>query len=139
MSSCSLMYCKHDNMWLSMNLRDQYYNKSEYHRIHDYVPVVILGAYGEYGDIINGQYIPLVNQITNSIYYKKANNSNVQIDYQSYCHTWKIVIHGHETIAQIISIVQPVPLDTLRNVYWLVRVAGDDEPMQLQCNIKIYI
>ena len=46
---------------------------------HEYVPILIEGAYGEYSSIINGEYIPLCCPYTETNYYKKWIIKNKQV------------------------------------------------------------
>lgn len=135
----NLIYTKNNRGFVCCyNTNEELCTKSIHHYIDDYVPIYIIGTRGEYADIVNGQYIPIINQLTHTIYYKKSNNSNIRIEYHSYCHSWKIVINRDE-IAQIKPFVKQVPLDTLYNITWLVRTVEDDEPTNIQFGIQIFI
>lgn len=105
---------------------------------HEYVPILIQGAYGEYSSIINGEYIPLCCPFTETNYYKKSDSSNITIEYNYALHTWKIRKDGCQTIAQIKSFVEFIPINKINNAYWDIIRTDPETPLEPQFGIIIY-
>ena len=61
----------------------------ELQNIHNYIPVTMHGVGGKYS-VVNGLYIPVYNNQTMDISYKKADNSNITIQYCSKRKSWKV-------------------------------------------------
>lgn len=131
----------------------EYYNSAKYQSYErpssncpsliDHCPMIMSGAFGQYAEIINGQYYPKIcTTITNSnrlqyeVVYQKVDQTNIRIQYCSRWRSWKLVGKDGYTIAQMKSVVRNVPLDQLTKIYWET-TTGDGGPFELQVGIRL--
>lgn len=117
-------------------------------------PMTVVGAFGKYQDIINGEYVPMVQKQQRKtmgqfashstprssveLFYQKTDGSNTQIQYCQQWRSWKIIGNDGCTIAQMKSVSKKIALDKLPKIYWEVAV-GAGQPFELQLSIQLIL
>lgn len=97
-------------------------NIIEMQNIKYYIPITMYGVNGKYS-IMNGLYLPVYNNQIMDILYKKADNSQVTIQYCNKRSSWKVYDERNGTLARISTRVRQIPLDDIGlgyNTYWEV-------------------
>jgi hypothetical protein len=86
-----------------------------------YFPIWLLGIHGTFSVLLNGYYIPVYNNYTNEIVYKKEDNSKMTIQYCDKLCSWKAFDQEKGTLARISAVTFQKPLDQInRTIYWEV-------------------
>jgi len=86
-----------------------------------YLPIWLFGIDGTFSILLNGHYIPVYNNYTDEIVYKKEDNSQMTIQYCDKLNSWKVFDQEKGTLARISIATFHKPLDQIRKtIYWEV-------------------